>query len=42
MVVDHGNPAGRLSVIPNPSDPTRTSTYVLSGFLYEGLLSDPL
>jgi len=42
VVVDHGDPAGRLSVIPNPSDPSRTSTYVLSGFLYEGLLSDPL
>lgn len=42
LVVDHGDPAGRLSVIPNPSDPSRTSTYVLSGFLYEGLLTDPL
>jgi len=42
LVVDHGDPAGRLSVIPNPSDPSRTSTYVLSGFLYDGLLHNPL
>jgi len=42
LVVDHGDPAGRLSVIPNPSDLSRTSTYVLSGFLYDGLLGDPL
>ena len=42
VVVDHGDPAGRLTVIPNPSDPNRTSTYVLSGFLYDGLLSNPL
>lgn len=42
VVVDHGDPAGRLSVIPNPSNPVRTSTYVLSGFLYDGLLSNPL
>ncbi len=42
VIVDHGDPAGRLTVIPNPSDPSRTSTYVLSGFLYDGLLSDPL
>jgi hypothetical protein len=42
VVVDHGDPAGRLSVIPNPSDPSRTSTFVLSGFLYDGLLDNPL
>jgi len=42
VVVDHGDPAGRLSVIPNPSDPSRASTYVLSGFLYDGLLDNPL
>lgn len=42
VVVDHGDPAGRLTVIPNPSDPSRSSTFVLSGFLYESLLSDPL
>ena len=42
VIVDHGGSAGRLTVIPHPAAADRESTYVLSGFLLEGLLGAPL
>lgn len=40
VVVDHGGPGGLLTVIPSPGVSSREDTYVLSGFLLEGLFGD--
>ncbi len=40
VVVDHGDPGGRITVVPNPGVSTRSQTYVMSGFLLEGLLNE--
>lgn len=40
VVVDHGGPGGLITVIPSPGVSERSDTYVLSGFLLEGLFGD--
>lgn len=40
VVVDHGDPGGRITVVPNPGVSERSQTFVMSGFLLDGLLNE--
>jgi hypothetical protein len=40
LVVDHGDLGGRLTVVPYPEVPDRSTSFVLSGFLLGGLLGE--
>jgi hypothetical protein len=40
LVVTHGGPFGRVTVIPNPRQADTENVYVMSGFLMEGFLDD--
>ena len=42
VMVDHNEPYGLLTVLPNPLADTADSTFAMRGFLIEGLFDDRL